>query len=163
MQLTTPLCQICLRRWRQVYCHDSCKIWGVWCCPPQGLWLQYSVPVFGQTDIENLFLKRSGMIYDTTNKKKNLPLEFTEFILVLHGILLLTHHLVSTNDIVFSTNWTSVTEHLQMFLKDDGTTEDVQAASRVLVAHRYNCNDKPLNTRITTRLTFVNRAYKNVI
>ena len=28
---------------------------------------------------------------------------------------------------------------------NDGTTEDVQAAGRVLVAHRYNCNDKPLN------------------
>ena len=36
--------------------------------------------MFGQTDIENLFLKRSGVIYDTTNKKKNLPPEFTEFI-----------------------------------------------------------------------------------
>ena len=32
-----------------------------------------------------------------------------------------------------------------MFLMNDGTTEDVQAASRVLVEHRYNCNDKPLN------------------
>ena len=28
---------------------------------------------------------------------------------------------------------------------NDGTTEDVQAAGRALVAHRYNCNDKPLN------------------
>ena len=63
--------------------------------------------MFGQTDIENLFLKRSGVIYDTTNKKKNLPPEFAEFILVLHGILLLTHHRVSTDDTVFSTNWTS--------------------------------------------------------
>ena len=32
-----------------------------------------------------------------------------------------------------------------MFLVNDGTTEDVQAAGRVLVAHRYNCDDKPLN------------------
>ena len=42
--------------------------------------------------------------------------------------------------IVFSTNWTSV-----MFVKNDGTNEDIQAADRVLVAHRYNCSDKPLN------------------
>ena len=101
--------------------------------------------MFGQTDIENLFLKRSGVIYDTSNKKKNLPPEFTEFILVLHGILLLTHHPVSTDDTVFSTIWTSAMDHLQMFLMNDGTTEDVQAAGRVLVEHRYNCNDKPLN------------------
>ena len=71
--------------------------------------------MFGQIDIENLFLKRSGVIYDTTNKKKNLPPELTEFILVLHWILLLTHHPVSTDDTVFSTNWTSVTDHQQMF------------------------------------------------
>ena len=101
--------------------------------------------MFGQTDIENLFLKHSSVIYDTTNKKKNLPPQFTEFILVLHRILLLTHHPVSTDDTVFSTNWTSAMDHLQMFLMNDGTTEDVQAAGRVLVAHRYNCNDKPLN------------------
>ena len=101
--------------------------------------------MFRQTDIDNLFLKRSGVIYDTTNKKKSLPPEFTEFILVLHGILLLTHHPVSTDDTVFSTNWTSAMDHLQMFLMNDGPTEDVQAASRVLVAHRYNCIDKPLN------------------
>ena len=36
-------------------------------------------------------------------------------------------------------------DHLQMFLMNDGTTEDAHAADRVLVAHRYNCNDKPLN------------------
>ena len=101
--------------------------------------------MFGQTDIENLFLKRSGVIYNTTNKKKNIPPEFTEFLLVLHGILLLTHHPVSTDDTVFSTNWTSVMDHLQMFLMNDSTIEDVQAAGRVLVAHRYSYNDKPLN------------------
>ena len=101
--------------------------------------------MFGQTDIENLFLKRSGVIYDTANKKKNLPPEFTEFILVLHGILLLTHHPVSADDTVFSTSWTSAMDHLQMFLMNDGTTEDVQAAGRVLVAHRNNRNDKRLN------------------
>ena len=28
---------------------------------------------------------------------------------------------------------------------NDGTNEDVQAAGRVLIAHRYNCDDKPLN------------------
>ena len=32
-----------------------------------------------------------------------------------------------------------------MFLMNDGTTEDVRAVGQVLVAHRYNCNDKPLN------------------
>ena len=36
--------------------------------------------MFGQIDIENLLLKRSGVIYDTTNKKKNLLPELTEFI-----------------------------------------------------------------------------------
>ena len=108
--------------------------------------------MFGQKDIENLFLKRSGVIYDTTNKKKNLPPEFTEFILVLHGILLLTHHPVSTDDTVLSTSWTSAMDHLQMFLMNDGTTEDVQAAGRVLVAHCNNCNDKPL--KVTARKEF---------
>ena len=53
--------------------------------------------MFGQIDIESLFLKRSGVIYDTTNKKKNLPPELTEFILVLHWVLLLTYHPVSTD------------------------------------------------------------------
>ena len=47
--------------------------------------------------------------------------------------------------IVFSTNWTSVIDHLQMFVKNDGTNEDIHAADRVLVAHRYNCSDNPLN------------------
>ena len=47
--------------------------------------------------------------------------------------------------IVFSTNWTSVMDHLQMFVKNDGTNEDIHAADRVLVVHRYNCNDNPLN------------------
>ena len=36
-------------------------------------------------------------------------------------------------------------DYLQMFLMNDGTTEDVQTAGRVLVEHRYNCNYKPLN------------------
>ena len=117
--------------------------------------------MFGQTDIENLFLKRSGVIYDTTNKKKNLPPEFTEFILVLHGILLLTRHPVSTDDTVFSTNWTSAMDHLQMFLMNDGTTEDVQAAGRVLVARRYNCNDKPLNVSARKEL-YVTRGNNKV-
>ena len=36
-------------------------------------------------------------------------------------------------------------DHLQMFVKNDGTNEDIQAADRVLVAQRYNCNDNPLN------------------
>ena len=35
--------------------------------------------------------------------------------------------------------------HLQMFAKNDDTNEDIHAADRVLVAHRYNCNDNPLN------------------
>ena len=36
-------------------------------------------------------------------------------------------------------------DHLQMFVKNDGTNEDIDAADRVLVAQRYNCNDNPLN------------------
>ena len=36
-------------------------------------------------------------------------------------------------------------DHLQMFVKNDGTNEDIHAADRVLVVHRYNCNDNPLN------------------
>ena len=118
--------------------------------------------MFGQIDIENLFLQRSGVIYDTTNKKKNLPVEFTEFILVLHGILLLTHHLVSTNDTVFSRNWTSVTELLQMFMKNDGTSEDVQAAGRVLAVHRYNYNDKPLINVSARKKLYVTKGNNKV-
>ena len=34
-------------------------------------------------------------------------------------------------------------DHLQMFVKNDDTNEDIQAADRVLVAHRYNCSDNP--------------------
>ena len=34
-------------------------------------------------------------------------------------------------------------DHLQMFVKNDGTNENIQAADRVLVAHRYNCSDSP--------------------
>ena len=31
-----------------------------------------------------------------------------------------------------------------MFVKNDGTNEDIHAADRVvLVAHRHNCNDNP--------------------
>ena len=52
-------------------------------------------------------------------------------------------------------------DHLQMFVKSDGTNEDIHAADRVLVAHRCNCNDNPLNmarkklfeNSTTTRLT----------
>ena len=32
-----------------------------------------------------------------------------------------------------------------MFVKNDGTNEDIHAADKVLVAHRYNCSDNPLN------------------
>ena len=35
-------------------------------------------------------------------------------------------------------------DHLQMFVKNDGTNEDMQAADRALVAHRYNCSDNLL-------------------
>ena len=58
--------------------------------------------------------------------------------------------------IVFSTNWTSVIDHLQMFVKNDGTNEDIQAADRVLVAHRYNCSDNPLN--MARKKLYVNSA-----
>ena len=35
--------------------------------------------------------------------------------------------------------------HLHMFAKNDDTNEDIHAADRVLVAHRYNCSDNPIN------------------
>ena len=35
-------------------------------------------------------------------------------------------------------------DHLQMFVKNAGTNDDIHAADRVLVVHRYNCNDNPL-------------------
>ena len=41
--------------------------------------------MFGQPETENLFLNRSDVIYDTTDKK-NLPPEMVEFILVRHII-----------------------------------------------------------------------------
>ena len=31
-----------------------------------------------------------------------------------------------------------------MFVKNDGTNEDIHAVDRVLVAHRHNCNDNSL-------------------
>ena len=34
-------------------------------------------------------------------------------------------------------------DHLQMFVKNEGTNEGIQAADRVLVAHRNNCSDNP--------------------
>ena len=36
-------------------------------------------------------------------------------------------------------------DHLQMFVKNDGTNEDIHAADKILVAHRYNYSDNPLN------------------
>ena len=47
-------------------------------------------------------------------------------------------------------------DHLQMFEKNDGTNEDIQAADRVLVAHRYNCSDNPLN--MARKNLYVNSA-----
>ena len=49
--------------------------------------------------------------------------------------------------IVFSTNWTSVIDHLQMCVKNDGTNEDIHAADRVLVgiATTAVISDNPLN------------------
>ena len=43
-------------------------------------------------------------------------------------------------------------DHLQMFLMNDSTSEGVQAAGRVLVAHRYNWNDKLLNVSVRKEL-----------
>ena len=45
-----------------------------------------------------------------------------------------------------------MTDHLQMFPKNDGATEDIKAAGPVLVAHRYNCNDRPLNVSLRKEL-----------
>ena len=36
-------------------------------------------------------------------------------------------------------------DHLQIFVKKDGTYEGMHAADRVLVVHRYNFSDNPLN------------------
>ena len=36
-------------------------------------------------------------------------------------------------------------DHMQMFVKNDGTNEDIHEADWVLVVYRYNCNDNPLN------------------
>ena len=47
-------------------------------------------------------------------------------------------------------------DDLQMFVKNDGTNEDIQAADRVLVAHRYNCSDNPIN--MARKKLYVNRA-----
>ena len=46
--------------------------------------------------------------------------------------------------------------HLQMFVKNDGTNEDIQAADRVLVAHRCNCSDNLLN--MARKKLYVNSA-----
>ena len=43
-----------------------------------------------------------------------------------------------------------------MFEKNDGTNEDIQAADRVLVAHRYNCSDNPLD--MVRKKLYVNSA-----
>ena len=42
-----------------------------------------------------------------------------------------------------------------MFVENDDTNEDIHAADRVLVAHRYNCNDNPLNVA-------PKKLYKNI-
>ena len=34
---------------------------------------------------------------------------------------------------VFSTIWTSVMDHLQIFVKNDGTNKDIHAADRVII------------------------------
>ena len=44
---------------------------------------------------------------------------------------------------------------------NDGTNEDVQAACRVLIAHRYNCNDTPLNVSARKEL-HVTKGYNKV-
>ena len=58
--------------------------------------------------------------------------------------------------IVFSTNWTSVMHNLHMLAKNDGTNEDMHAANRVLVTHRYNCSDNPIN--VARKKLFENSA-----
>ena len=60
--------------------------------------------------------------------------------------------------IVFSTNWTSDMDHVQIFTKNDGTNEDIHAADRVLVAHRYNSSDSPINANVARRKLYKNSA-----
>ena len=98
-----------------------------------------------QQSTENLFVRRSGLIYDIHETKKNLPPEISEYILVLHGLFGCdTTSGFYRRHSIFSTNWTPVTDHLQVFLNAQSTKEQIQAAGQSLVAHRYNCKT-PLN------------------
>ena len=73
IQLTTPLSQNCLPgRVTQMEIIVTSGIWSF----TQG-WQR--VPMFGQPETENLFLKRSDVIYHNNNKKNPSP-EIGEFI-----------------------------------------------------------------------------------
>ena len=71
--------------------------------------------MFGQPATENL--NRSVVIYDTTDKK-NLHLRLRSLSWSDTSSSFYRPH------IVFSTNWTSVMDHLQLFVKNGGTNED---------------------------------------
>ena len=71
-----PLSQTCLPG--GVIQMETVVTSGIWSFT-QGWWQQQCVPMFGQPETENLFLKRSDVIYHT-NDKKNPPPEIAEFI-----------------------------------------------------------------------------------
>ena len=51
-----------------------------------------------------------------------------------------------TDDTVYSApNEQIYTEHLDVFVKNDSSKEEIEAAGQALIAHRYNCK-LPLNT-----------------
>ena len=98
-----------------------------------------------QPNTENLFVKRSGLIYDINKTKKNMPPELAQYILVLHGLFGSdTTSGFYKRHSIFSTNWAHLTGQLQVFLDTNSTKEQIQAAGQALVAHRYKCKT-PLN------------------
>ena len=98
-----------------------------------------------QPSTENLFVKRSGLIYDIEKTKKNMPPEVAKYLLVLHGLFGCdTTSGFYRRHSIFSTNWGPVTDQLQVFIEPDSTKEQIETAGQCLVAHRYKCTI-PLN------------------
>lgn len=98
-----------------------------------------------QNITKNLFLKRSGVVYDIEATKNALPPEIAKYILVLHGLFGCdTTSGFYRRHSVFSTSWVKMTGHLETFLSNSSTKPQIQEAGQVLVAHRYNTKP-PLN------------------
>lgn len=79
-----------------------------------------------------------------------MPAEVADYILVLHGLFGCdTTDQDFTDDTVYSApNEKIYTEHLDVFVKNDSSKEEIEAAGQALIAHRYNCK-LPLNTART--------------